>query len=246
MNPSRRLMIVGDNCSFLANLEFFLRKIGYEVFAPRTAAQALDLVPSTLPKVILVGEIHGEVDGVEFCERAKATPGGQGAWVVLITNDGTMEFHERAAEAGVDFLMRDPVDPSDVGVDLYTLLSGDIREAKEVPPGMRVFRRIPKRPHSAVSSHHTWHTLEQGHSHDPIVIHKSENHLPSASATSLMIKEPKPSEGHEGNEAPADLGDVHDLLVALAGSFQDTNKRLEAVLAYIELISSETSRPKWA
>jgi CheY-like chemotaxis protein len=238
-------MLLGRQAGYLVDLEYFLRKIGYEVLSE---SAGLPGIHEFRPRVVLAETALGNVDAYGLCARVKSDPALKDTVFVFMSRGGADEVHERGAASGGEFFLQVPVDPSDVGVDLYMLFSSNFRIDTDPPPMLRTFSRIPKR--TAPANGHPWHPIQHSHGGENLVITKSDPteqvietaelplpsshpvHLPTATCAQPVNDE-------------ADLSQVHNLLMALTNSLKDSFKRLEAVIQYIELTADKKDGQVW-
>jgi DNA-binding response OmpR family regulator len=69
-----KILIVDDDPYILMSLEFLMKKNGYEVGIARNGTEALDLVNTTQPNLVLLDIMMPDVDGYSICEYIKSTP----------------------------------------------------------------------------------------------------------------------------------------------------------------------------
>ncbi len=85
MAPSH-VLIVDDNAELRSALGDTLRDSGFGVSAAADGAAALrEIAGGQRPDVVLVDLLMPGMDGTEFLEQLRATPGSQGIRVVVIT-----------------------------------------------------------------------------------------------------------------------------------------------------------------
>ncbi len=69
-----RILIVDDEPDLIKVTTFRLKKMGYDVVAGVTGQEALDLILSERPDVVLLDLRLPVIDGLEVCKRLKADP----------------------------------------------------------------------------------------------------------------------------------------------------------------------------
>lgn len=248
MPNSRRVMVLGHQAGYLVDLEYFLRKIGYEVLGLRAGSAGVHGIREFRPRVVFAETTLGDIDAYGLCARVKTDPVLRDTTFVFMTERGMDEVHERGSAAGGEFFMQVPADPSDVGVDLYMLFAANFQIEADPPPMLRTFHRIPKR--AAANSGHPWLPIQHNPDNDAVVITKStpmEKVLASVEVLNPAAHAPHPPKvvPVQNAEESEDMSEVHNLLLALTSSFKDTFKRLEAVIQYIELTTEKKDGEVW-
>ena len=69
-----KILVVDDDPYILMSLEFLMKKGGYEVSIARNGAEALDLIDTTRPDLVLLDIMMPDVDGYSICRHIKSTP----------------------------------------------------------------------------------------------------------------------------------------------------------------------------
>ncbi|MBC8424044.1 response regulator [bacterium] len=110
-----KILIVDDSRAMRRIIQRTLRQAGfkgYTIVEAENGAEALDVVKSENPDLILSDWHMPVMSGIEFKralrEAAVDTPFG------FITSENTQEMRDVAAEAGADFLLAKPFTPSDM------------------------------------------------------------------------------------------------------------------------------------
>jgi two-component system, chemotaxis family, CheB/CheR fusion protein len=95
-----RILVVDDNEDSAAMLAALLQFDGHEVFTSTSGAEALEIVPSKSPDVVLLDIGLPGMDGYEIASRMQATLGEETPCLVAITGYGRDEDLERTRSAG--------------------------------------------------------------------------------------------------------------------------------------------------
>ena len=146
-------------------------------------------------------------------------------------------MERKGAEVGADFYVPKPVDPNDVGADLYFLFDQDFHLSEENLRKLRVARKIPshsEQTHQAPSHSHSAPTqFEEDFEFDqPDTGADAHHEVSHSSAPHRGMEDPITAESLEN----MNLSEVRQLLVSLRDSLKDTGQRLDAILQYIEVI----------
>src|SRR6185436_12768486 len=104
------ILIVDDNAVNLKLLRITLAVAGYDVQTAIDAEQALSVLASFRPRVILMDIQLPGMDGLELTRRLKADPATRDAIVLAVTAYAMKGDEQRALEAGCDGYVSKPVD----------------------------------------------------------------------------------------------------------------------------------------
>jgi CheY-like chemotaxis protein len=109
MSPGR-ILVVDDNVTNLKLITFILSKLPYEVKTASDARQALALVESFEPQLILMDIQLPDIDGLALTRRLKADPRTRETTIIAVTAYAMKGDEEKAREAGVDDYVIKPID----------------------------------------------------------------------------------------------------------------------------------------
>lgn len=260
---SRSLLIIEDDADLRLTLEYFLGKIGYKVLTSRDADEGIRLCLEHRPRAVLLDIMLPGSDGFECCKRIKGDPITMDTKVVFITGKKASEVHIKGAKACADFWIPKPVDPNDVGADLYFLFERDFDLTPEDFKQLRVTKQVPRLTGTSQTAyqqagveHPPVHfQTHRGHDHveypyakaphPPHETHSHEavDHDRQGSVSDYEFEEPK-FQTYSASQAPpaasassgAEMAKVYALLRALRDSLKDTSARLDAVIQYIDML----------
>jgi DNA-binding response OmpR family regulator len=102
------VLIVDDDPYILMPLEFLMRKQGYNVFIARNGTEALALVASQTPDLILLDIMMPDVNGYDICTHIKSTPHLSTIKVVFMSAKTTPEDIARGYELGAAMYIPKP------------------------------------------------------------------------------------------------------------------------------------------
>ena len=106
-----RILIVDDNITSLKLVSFLLADGGYDLRAAVSADEALALVRSFRPRLILLDLELPDIDGLELTRRLKADAATRAVLVVGVTAHAMKGDEEKARAAGVDGYLTKPMAP---------------------------------------------------------------------------------------------------------------------------------------
>lgn len=108
--PSRSILIVDDNQMNLKLLQVLLAARGYDVRAAADAEEALAVLETWRPDLILMDLQLPGMDGLELTRRLKAHPARRDILILAITAYAMKGDEEKALAAGCDGYVTKPID----------------------------------------------------------------------------------------------------------------------------------------
>ena len=108
-----RILIVDDEDDIREFIGYNLRREGYEVYTATNGAEALEVVGSVRPHLILLDMMMPEMDGMEFLHTYRSSCSQQGvedAPVVMITGHGSVDNAVEALKSGAFDFIQKPLD----------------------------------------------------------------------------------------------------------------------------------------
>lgn len=103
------VLVVDDDIDQQALLETWLRAEGYSVHSVGSAEEALALIGSAAPDVVILDVMMPGIDGFEACRRIRANAGTLDLPVVLVTALNSREERVTGIDAGADDFLSKPV-----------------------------------------------------------------------------------------------------------------------------------------
>ena len=108
--PLRRVLVVDDNRDSADSMTLLLRALGHEARACYRGEEALALVPTFDPEVVLLDIALPGIDGYEVARRLRGTRRGSALVLAAMSGFGRDEDRRLAREAGFDHHLVKPVD----------------------------------------------------------------------------------------------------------------------------------------
>jgi PAS domain S-box-containing protein len=106
---SGRVLVADDNEDAAASLARVLALLGNEVRTARDGVEAIAMVQSFAPEIVLMDVAMPRMNGYEAARRLRALPGGEKLIIVALTGWGLEADRERSREAGCDGHLVKPV-----------------------------------------------------------------------------------------------------------------------------------------
>ncbi|QOV91945.1 response regulator [Humisphaera borealis] len=101
------VMVVEDADLVRETLTRLLRREGFEILAAHDGLEAMEMLRSTTPDVILLDVNMPDMDGIEMLEALQSSPQYQGVPVVMLTSHGDTHTIRRAMQLGAkEFLVK--------------------------------------------------------------------------------------------------------------------------------------------
>ncbi len=109
-----KVLVVDDEAANVRLLTALLAREGYAVVTASDGEEALAMVASEQPDLVLMDVLMPTLSGYDVCERIKENPSTRLTPVVLITALHEREHKIRGINAGADDFLTKPVDPHEL------------------------------------------------------------------------------------------------------------------------------------
>ena len=116
----KRVLVVDDQPKVLKFIEIDLKLRGFEVFCANSGEQALDLVKSAKPDIVLLDMVMPGKDGFEVLRELRAT-----SKIPAIAFSASPGNQDPALRAGASDFMHKPFNPEDMARKIIMLLDGN-------------------------------------------------------------------------------------------------------------------------
>jgi CheY-like chemotaxis protein len=126
------ILIIEDNASNLKLVKTLLKIEGYEVQTAVNAEEAIELLKSFRPQLILMDLQLPGMDGLQLTQMLKSDPQFQEIIIVALTAYAMTRDKEKAIAAGCDGFMTKPIDVNTFPDEITQYLSKKIRIGKNV------------------------------------------------------------------------------------------------------------------
>ena len=105
---SRRVLVADDEPNIVVALEFLLQRNGYEVHVARNGEEALRLVETCNPDLVLLDVMMPLRSGYEVCKRIKARPEWGHIKIVMLSAKGRDAEVSKGLALGADLYVTKP------------------------------------------------------------------------------------------------------------------------------------------
>lgn len=117
-----RILAVDDNLVNLKVVAATLAQIGYEVHMAESGPEALSLVDSIRPDLIILDINMPEMDGYEVCRRLRGKPNTASIPIMILTAHDTLEEKIKGFEAGADDYLTTPFQKAELQARVRVLV----------------------------------------------------------------------------------------------------------------------------
>ena len=106
---NKKVLIVDDDPAMRLLLDKHLSSDGYEVLQATNGREALSVVLSQAPPIVITDWMMPEMDGIELCQALRNHEGIRFVYIVLLTAQTDFDRIAKAFDAGVDDFLSKPV-----------------------------------------------------------------------------------------------------------------------------------------
>jgi CheY-like chemotaxis protein len=121
------ILVVDDNPDNLKLAKVLLRSEGYTVLTAQDAEQALEVLKTARPRLILMDIQLPGMDGLQLTARIKEDPATRDIIILALTAYAMKGDEERALKAGCDGYLAKPIDTLALPGILARHLAGPVR-----------------------------------------------------------------------------------------------------------------------
>lgn len=116
------ILIVDDNPANVKLVRVLLAREGYDLRTAANAAEALAVLETFRPRLILMDLQMPGMDGFELTRRLKSAPAYRDVVIVALTAYAMKEDEKKAREAGCDAYVSKPIDTRSLAAQVARLL----------------------------------------------------------------------------------------------------------------------------
>lgn len=104
----KKILIVDDEPNIVMSLEYTFKKNNFEVFIARDGQEALDILKSSLPNIIILDIMMPNVDGYNTLEQIKKDERLKDTKVIFLSAKNKEKDIEKGLSLGADLYMTKP------------------------------------------------------------------------------------------------------------------------------------------
>lgn len=119
---SKKILVADDEPNIVTALEFLLQRNGFEVQVARNGDEALNLIESGRPDLVLLDVMMPLKSGYEVCKRIRERPDWSRIKVVMLSAKGRDAEVARGLDAGADLYITKPFSTRDLLSKIKQLL----------------------------------------------------------------------------------------------------------------------------
>jgi DNA-binding response OmpR family regulator len=105
---AKKILIVDDEPNIVISLEFLMKKEGFEVAVANDGDEALAMVASFNPDMLLLDVMMPKKSGFEVCEALRGDPERAGLKIVMLTAKGRDTEMAKGLAIGADAYVTKP------------------------------------------------------------------------------------------------------------------------------------------
>jgi len=121
---AKRVLIADDEPNIIASLEFLMEQAGFEVRLAANGKEALALVASFGPDLVILDVMMPEMNGYEVCQRLKSDPATRAVKVVMLSAKGREVEVAKGLELGADAYVTKPFSTRELVAKVREMLAG--------------------------------------------------------------------------------------------------------------------------
>jgi DNA-binding response OmpR family regulator len=105
---THKILIADDEPNILISLEFLMKREGHQVLLARDGEEALALIRSERPALVLLDVMMARKNGFEVCQAVRADETLAGTKILMLTAKGRDTDVEQGLGVGADAYMAKP------------------------------------------------------------------------------------------------------------------------------------------
>lgn len=120
----KKILIVDDEPNIVVPLQFLMEQNGYRVISAASGEQALELIATFRPDLILLDIMLPDLDGYEVCQNVRENPDQRGTKILFISAMGREMDIVKGMSLAADGYITKPFAIADVVAQVNELLKG--------------------------------------------------------------------------------------------------------------------------
>jgi len=119
---SKKILIVDDEPNIVLSVEFLMRREGHEVVTASDGQEAIDLLASTRPDLMILDVMMPRKNGFEVCADVRADPALSRMPILMLTAKGREAEMKKGISLGADAYITKPFSTHDLVAKVHELL----------------------------------------------------------------------------------------------------------------------------
>jgi DNA-binding response OmpR family regulator len=120
---AEKILLVDDDLDTLRLVGLMLQRQGYQIRAASDGPQALAMVESEIPDLVLLDIMMPDMDGYEVARRLRANPRATDVPIIMFTAKAQIDDKVMGFEAGADDYLTKPIQPRELIAHMKAVLS---------------------------------------------------------------------------------------------------------------------------
>lgn len=121
---SHKVLIADDEPNILISLEFLMKREGHQVLLARDGAEALALIRSERPALVLLDVMMPGKSGIEVCQAVRADEALAGTLILMLTAKGRDTDVAKGLGVGADGYVTKPFSTRELAQRVRDMLGG--------------------------------------------------------------------------------------------------------------------------
>jgi two-component system, OmpR family, alkaline phosphatase synthesis response regulator PhoP len=112
-----RILVADDEAHIRLLIRQALEELedeGVEILTAENGEEALEIIRSEKPNLVLLDVMMPKMNGFDVCQRVKTELGMRDVYVIMLTAKGQEYDKHRGEEVGANFYMTKPFDPDEL------------------------------------------------------------------------------------------------------------------------------------
>jgi len=119
-----KILIADDEPNILISLEFLMRREGHEVHVARDGQEALDMLRSVRPRLLLLDVMMPRKTGFEVCQEVRQDEALKDTLILMLTAKGRDTDIAKGLALGANAYMTKPFSTRELAAKVRSLLEG--------------------------------------------------------------------------------------------------------------------------
>ena len=124
---SHKVLIADDEPNILISLEFLMKREGHQVLLARDGIEALALIRSERPALVLLDVMMPGKSGIEVCQAVRADEALAGTLILMLTAKGRDTDVAKGLGVGADGYITKPFSTRELAQRVREMLGGVTR-----------------------------------------------------------------------------------------------------------------------